>query len=70
VAAKAYLAFDLGAESGRALLARLRDGLLEVDEVHRFANTPIREDGSLRWDARALAGNEARAGAPQTTVSD
>jgi rhamnulokinase len=51
---KAYLAFDLGAESGRAVLAHLRSGVLQVDEVHRFANTPLHEAGSLRWDARAL----------------
>jgi rhamnulokinase len=49
-----YLAFDLGAESGRAMLGRLRDGLLQLDEIHRFPNQPLRETGSLRWDIRRL----------------
>ena len=40
---KPYLAFDLGAESGRAVLAHLQSGVLTIEEVHRFANTPINE---------------------------
>jgi len=51
---KSYLAFDLGAESGRAVLARLHAGLLTVEEVHRFPNHPIKEGDSLRWDVRKL----------------
>jgi rhamnulokinase len=47
-----YLAFDLGAESGRALLGQLRSGALEVHEVRRFRNHPIRESTSRRWDVR------------------
>jgi rhamnulokinase len=54
VASKAYLAFDLGAESGRALLARLRSGVLDVEEVHRFSNIPVTEHHSLRWNVGAL----------------
>ncbi len=49
-----YLAFDLGAESGRAMLGRLRGGLLQLDEIHRFPNQPLRENGSLKWDIRRL----------------
>jgi rhamnulokinase len=49
-----YLAFDLGAESGRAMLGRLRSGVLDLQEIHRFPNEPIRKEGSLRWDIRAL----------------
>jgi rhamnulokinase len=49
-----YLAFDLGAESGRAVLARLEGGLVRIDEIHRFANTPLAEAGTLRWDVPAL----------------
>ena len=45
-----FLAFDLGAESGRAMRASLRNGTLAVSEVHRFPNAPIRDNGSLRWD--------------------
>ncbi len=49
-----YLAFDLGAESGRAMLGRLREGRLELTEIHRFPNRPLRENGSLHWDIRRL----------------
>jgi rhamnulokinase len=49
-----YLAFDLGAESGRAVLARLQSGILTAEEVHRFPNQPIREGESLRWDVKKL----------------
>ncbi len=45
-----YLAFDLGAESGRAMLGTLSGGKLELEELHRFANTPVREDGAIYWD--------------------
>jgi rhamnulokinase len=45
-----YLAFDLGAESGRAMLGTLSGGKLELEELHRFPNTPVREDGAIYWD--------------------
>jgi rhamnulokinase len=51
---KNYLAFDLGAESGRAVLAHLRSGILTSKEIHRFANTPIKNGESLHWDVRRL----------------
>jgi rhamnulokinase len=49
-----YLAFDLGAESGRAMLGRLRSGVLDLQEIYRFPNQPIRHNGSLRWDMNAI----------------
>ena len=49
-----FLAFDLGAESGRAVLGRLRAGILDVTEIHRFANEPVRQNGSLHWDVLRL----------------
>jgi rhamnulokinase len=49
-----FLAFDLGAESGRAMSADLRSGVLGLSEVARFANEPVRIDGSLYWDAPQL----------------
>lgn len=45
-----FLAFDLGAESGRAMLGTLDRGVLDVREIHRFANEPVRQNGSLLWD--------------------
>jgi rhamnulokinase len=49
-----YLAFDLGAESGRAVLARLHCGVLTAEEVHRFPNEPVEYCGSFHWDAPRL----------------
>ncbi|HTP35879.1 MAG TPA: rhamnulokinase family protein [Candidatus Acidoferrales bacterium] len=49
-----YLAFDFGAESGRALLGTLSGGKLTVEEIHRFPNTPVRVMGALYWDTLRL----------------
>ena len=51
---KPYLAFDFGAESGRALLAHLRSGVITIEEVHRFPNEPVEYSGSLHWDVPRL----------------
>ncbi|MBM3293945.1 MAG: rhamnulokinase [Candidatus Aminicenantes bacterium] len=51
---RSYLAFDLGAESGRAVVGTLADGRVTIREVHRFPNAPLAEGGSLRWDVRGL----------------
>jgi rhamnulokinase len=45
-----YLAYDLGAESGRLISGTLENGKLSLQEIHRFANTPRRIDGSLHWN--------------------
>lgn len=49
-----FLAVDLGAESGRAMLGRLRDGVLSLSEICRFPNEPVQQAGSLRWDILRL----------------
>ncbi len=49
-----YLAFDLGAESGRVMLGALEGGRLTLEELHRFANTPVRVFQSLYWDTLRL----------------
>ncbi len=51
---KPYLAFDFGAESGRAVLAHLQSGILTTEEVHRFPNEPVEYSGSLHWDVARL----------------
>ena len=49
-----FLALDLGASHGRALLGTLDGTDLDVEEVHRF-ETPIIEEGErLFWDLEAL----------------
>jgi rhamnulokinase len=45
-----FLAFDLGAESGRAMVGTLDHGILGLREIHRFSNEPVRLNGSLQWD--------------------
>jgi rhamnulokinase len=49
-----YVAFDLGAESGRAMLATLNDLKLELKELHRFSNTPVMLPTGLYWDTLRL----------------
>ena len=49
-----FLAIDLGAESGRAMLGRLQSGILTLDEVSRFPNEPVQQSGSLQWDILRL----------------
>lgn len=51
---QSYLAFDLGASSGRAVVGTLEDGRLKMQEVHRFP-TPITETSEhLFWNLEAL----------------
>jgi rhamnulokinase len=51
-------AVDLGAGSGRVMTGRVGTDSLELDEVHRFANGPVRvarEGGTgLHWDILAI----------------
>ncbi len=49
-----YLAFDLGAESGRAILGRFNSGLLSLQEIGRFRNEPLISNGELHWDVPRL----------------
>ena len=49
-----FLAIDLGAESGRAMLGQLCTGVLSLDEICRFPNGAVRDNGSLRWDINRL----------------
>lgn len=48
------IAFDLGASSGRALLGRLVDGRIEIEELHRFPNDPVQVGDRLYWDILRL----------------
>jgi len=58
---KKYIAVDLGAESGRVMLGSVSADKLILEEVHRFGNGPIEEDGSLHWDFDRLL-SEVKAG--------
>jgi rhamnulokinase len=50
----AVLAFDLGATSGRAILGQFGAGKIELQEIHRFPNEPVRYNGEMHWDAPRL----------------
>jgi rhamnulokinase len=49
-----FLAFDLGAESGRAVMGRFDGERLALKEIHRFPNGPVRVFDSLYWDVLRL----------------
>jgi rhamnulokinase len=49
-----YLALDLGAESGRAIVATLNGEKLTLNEVHRFGNGPVRLPDGIHWDVLRL----------------
>ncbi len=48
--APAYAAIDLGATSGRVVTGRLQGERMTLEEVHRFANRPVRLPDGLRWN--------------------
>ncbi len=45
-----YLAFDLGASSGRAIVGKLESGKISVCEIHRFENGMTDFNGGLHWN--------------------
>jgi len=49
-----FLAFDIGAGSGRAVLGRLEDRKLAIHEVRRFPNEPLPLAGHIHWNVYAL----------------
>jgi rhamnulokinase len=53
MAARNFLAFDLGAESGRAVLGSISREKLTLEEKHRFPNPNGRMNGHFQWDLLA-----------------
>lgn len=51
---KTVLVFDFGASSARAMLCKCENGGISLEEIHRFPNVPITENGHLRWDIDEL----------------
>src|SRR5215203_3753715 len=49
-----YAAVDLGASSGRIMVARVGPDRLDLHEVHRFPNRPVHTAGTLHWDVLGL----------------
>jgi rhamnulokinase len=56
-----YLAVDIGASSGRHILAWMEDGKMQLEEIHRFYNGMSDKDGELCWDVQTLF-SEIKAG--------
>jgi rhamnulokinase len=56
-----YLACDLGAGSGRLMLGTLDQGSITLEELHRFANGPVKVAGALHWEFDRIL-NEVRTG--------
>jgi rhamnulokinase len=52
-----FLAIDLGASNGRAVLGRFAAGRLGLTEIHRFANRAVRLKDVIYWDFLHLWGN-------------
>ena len=51
---KNYLAIDIGASSGRHILGCVKDGKITLEEVYRFENSQVRQDGHDCWDIDKL----------------
>ncbi|MDR3366657.1 MAG: rhamnulokinase [Prevotellaceae bacterium] len=53
-----FLAFDLGATSGRSIVGTLTDGKLQMQELTRFPNGPVqspKQGGRLHWDMDSIS---------------
>ena len=49
-----FAAVDLGASSGRVMVAEVSPTSLELVELHRFTNTPVALPDGLHWDIQGL----------------
>lgn len=55
------LAIDIGASSGRHILGSLVDGKLQLEEIYRFDNNFVNQNGTLVWDVENLV-NQVKTG--------
>ena len=49
-----YLAIDIGASSGRHIIGYVEDGQLKLEEVYRFDNLQVHQNGHDCWDTDNL----------------
>jgi len=64
-----YLAFDLGASSGRGIIGTLDNGKLDLREIHRFPNGPVKVGNAFTWDYPRLV-SELKTGLKKALASD
>ena len=50
----AVAAVDLGATSGRVILGRLEDGILQTRHIARFSNDPVHTPDGMHWNLHEL----------------
>ena len=50
MAARKFIAVDLGASSGRVIVGILENGKISLEEIHRFENGPEERSTSLFWN--------------------
>ena len=51
---KKFIGFDLGAESGRCVVAKLNENKITLNEVHRFTTKTIKYENGFYWDILAI----------------
>ena len=49
-----HLAIDIGASSGRHILGWTENGVMQMEEIHRFSNGVAEKNGHLCWDLEHL----------------
>lgn len=69
-----FIAFDLGATSGRTILGKLKGEKLTLEEITRFPNQMLQWNGHFYWNIYSLYENlkkgfaeVARKGVPVTS---
>ena len=50
----AFIAADFGGGSGRVIAGYVAEGRLQLDEIHRFANRPVKLGTTVYWDFPSL----------------
>lgn len=53
---KYVLSVDIGASSGRLILGYIKDGKLNLEEIHRFENKAVKKGKYLVWQVEYLLG--------------
>jgi rhamnulokinase len=51
---KKFIGFDLGAESGRCVVAKLNENKITLHEVHRFTTHNVKYEKGFFWDILAI----------------